>query len=225
MSTEARVWVARLQPPPDRLATLAGHLSPAEVARGDRFHRREERDRFVAARGLLRELLASETGIDAAALDIAAREDGKPVLCDDRDVRFNLSHSGELAVFVVARDREVGVDVERVRADADLQALAARVLAPTGLERWSGLPAGERRAAFFTAWTRKEAYVKARGVGLALELERIEIGPEGPAGEGLRVREDGVEQPWRVRDLDVEAGYVAAVSAQGEGWVLQVRRL
>jgi 4'-phosphopantetheinyl transferase len=220
------VWIARLGLDPPRMSELEEYLDSAEQARAARFHRSADRDRFVATRGLLRELLGALLGVEPAAVELTVRDAGKPALARDAgDVRFNVSHSGERAAFAVARSREVGIDVERRREGFDAERVARRTFSPSELEAWRALPAAERSDAFYAAWTRKEAYAKGRGEGLGLALDRIETAP-GPSGR-WRVVEGGrsAAPAWTVADLDLGAGYAGAVAAEGEDWRLIVREL
>lgn len=208
------------------MSELEAHLRSDEHARAARFHRPADRDRFVATRGLLRELLGAQLGMEPAAVELTLREAGKPALAHGaHDMRFNVSHSGERAAFAVALRREVGIDVERRREGFDADRVARRTFSPTELEAWRALPVDERSDAFYAAWTRKEAYVKGRGEGLGLALDRIETAP-GPAGR-WRVLERGrtAAPAWTVADLDLGAGYAGAVAAEGEDWRLDVREL
>jgi 4'-phosphopantetheinyl transferase len=221
---EVRVWIAQLPPDRARLAALEEHLSPVERARADRFRRRADRERFVAARGLLRELLASRTGTAPGSVEIAMRDDGKPVLPGDGELRFNASHSGDRAAFALARGLEVGIDVERVRADRDVDAVAARALSRAELEAWRALSADRRRDAFYAAWVRKEAYAKARGEGLRVDLQAIATQPSG-ARRWRVVERDGAPAAWTGADLELGPGYAGAVVAEAERWELHVEDL
>jgi 4'-phosphopantetheinyl transferase len=208
------------------MGELEGHLGSGERKRAARFHRSVDRERFVATRGLLRELLGQALNLEPAAVEIVVGEDGKPALEPGTgDLRFNASHSGERAAFALAWGREVGIDVERVRDDFELERVARRTFSPSELEAWRAMPPPERRETFYAAWTRKEAYAKGRGKGLGLGLDRIETAL-GPGGR-LRVLEGGhpVAPAWTVADLDLGPGYAGAVAAEGEDWRLIVREL
>jgi 4'-phosphopantetheinyl transferase len=199
---EVHVWIAALE-----AGGPAAELSREERERASRLRFERDQRRFVAAHAFLRRVLAHYLECAPRAVSIGRGANGKPQLAaPGSSVRFNLAHSGEVAVCAVARDREVGVDVERVRPLRDLDALAGRVLSEReqALFRASG---GEE--AFFTAWTRKEAVLKARGEGLDREPATVDVSgdPEG----------------WTVQAVDVGTGYVAAVAAEGHGWVVRRR--
>ena len=128
------VWSASLEPPAPLDAHLPGYLSPDERERAERFVFARDRDRFVAGRAFLRLLLAQYLGCEPRALRFRYGPHGKPALADERsDLRFNLAHSGTLAVCALARGSELGVDVERLRPIGDAEAgRPVRVLAPGG---------------------------------------------------------------------------------------------
>ena len=210
------VWQASLStsPPTD----LSGVLSPEELERADRFGNPASRSAFLVARSTLRGVLAHELGTDAAALRFATGPHGKPFLQDPLTaLRFNLSHSGDVVVCAVAWEREVGVDVERFKPDIHHAALARRFFSPLENEQLFSLPPALRPAAFFAAWTRKEALVKAWGVGLSLPLDSFDVSvhPHHPA-DLLGVREGpGRGGWWSLRELDPGAGYAGAVAVEG----------
>jgi 4'-phosphopantetheinyl transferase len=181
----------------------------------------------VATRGLLREVLGQRLGLDPERVELTLAEGGKPRLPRPHaDLRFNASRSGERAAFALAADREVGVDVELVRDELDVDLIARRALSPAELQAWHELPPARRVAAFFEAWARKEAYAKAWGEGLALGLDRIETEPSPERPDRLRVLGRGREgEPWEACDVDAGPGYAAAVVAEGEGWPLEVGSL
>lgn len=157
---------------------LASTLSAGESRRAAAFAHATDRQRYVAAHAFVRRVLAHYTGIDARRLNFADGAAGKPSLAAAQaagGIQFNLSHSGDVALLGVARDRAVGVDVEVVRRLDDLDALVRATFSADERRRFEALDAARRHEAFFAAWTRKEAVVKATGSGLSTELARIEV--------------------------------------------------
>ena len=213
---EVHVWQSSVAASP--LPDLSSVLSPEELERADRFRNPARRSAFLVARATLRGVLAHESGTDAAALRFATGPHGKPFLTDPPTaLRFNLSHSGEIVLCAVAWEREVGVDVERIRPGIDHAALARRFFSPLEHEQLSSLPRALQPAAFFAAWTRKEALVKAWGVGLSLPLSRFDVSvhPHRRA-ELLHVREGpGRGGQWSVHELDPGPGYAGALAVEG----------
>jgi 4'-phosphopantetheinyl transferase len=225
---EVRVWVAALDVGDDRLADLEADLSPDELERASRLGFEEDRRRFVAAHGFLRRVLAHHLGCVPKAVLFRAGANGKPELVrpgssDRAGLRFNLAYSSNLAVCALALDREVGVDVERVREVPGLDLLASRVLSEReqeALRAWDSELAGQT---FLTAWTLKEAVLKARGEGLGREPVDVEVSLE-PAGTARLLAiagEPGAERRWTLQALDAGPGYVAAVAAEGDGWFVR----
>ncbi len=189
---ELHVWRVRL----DTLDENA--LLPAtagEAARAARFHSAEVRVRYLRSHRALRSILA---GITSAPLDFELAENGKPFLPGAPEIRFNLSHSRDMALAGVALEVEVGVDIELLRPIPEHTAIAERFFPPSEAKALLGVPEAERERDFFRRWTRVEAMLKARGVGLY--------------GAGAEV---GGE--WTVCEIDAGEGFAAAAAAVGEG--------
>jgi len=200
------------------LARLSPLLSSDERDRAAKFAIEQAHIQYVAARVTLRRALAGYLGIDPAAVRFAKAERGKPYL-PDHAIRFNVSHSGQLALLAFSRDLELGVDVEQVWADDDPFALADRFFSPAEIAALSALPADQRRGGFFDLWTRKEAYIKARGDGLHLSLSSFDVtcGPGVPARLlASRNHPDDVAH-FAMFNLAVPDGYRAAVVAERPG--------
>jgi len=220
------VWRTATEVPASRVAPLYGLLAPDERARAGRFLYEEDRRRYTVARGVLRSLLARYLDVEPAAVEFRYDDHGKPSLAGTpggRDVRFNLSHSYGWALHAFAIGREVGVDVERVRPDTDIMGVARHSFSPAEVEALTSLPPGQRREAFFNCWTRKEAFIKAHGEGIALGLSRFDVTlrPDEPAAL-LRFEGDPREVArWSMRALDAGEGYKAALAVEGEGWYLK----
>ncbi|HEY7479018.1 MAG TPA: 4'-phosphopantetheinyl transferase superfamily protein [Gemmatimonadales bacterium] len=215
------VWRLDLSPTRLDLGAAGATLSPEERARADRFRFDRDRERFVAARGTLRRVLGRYAGAAADELRFVYSADGKPSLAGRWSwLRFNLAHSGDLALIAVARGREVGVDVERVPTDGLVADVVKVVCSGPERARLHRLrPSGQRRG-FARLWTRKEALIKADGRGLGMSLIHIDV-----SGRGSRPRmldeSTGrwVASPrWRLRAVRVGGSYAGAVAAEGDGW-------
>lgn len=218
---EVHVWRAALDRPGE-LAELFAALSPDERARAARFRAARDGDRFVAGRGLLRVILGRYLAREPAALRFRYGPHGKPDLVDDGAgwrLRFNVSHADGLALYAVAEGREVGVDLERVRSDVDVEAIAVW-FSPRERAALAALPASRRREAFFAYWTHKEAWLKAVGGGLSLPLDRCEVDFAAPAAPILREGDAATASRWTLRTLAPAPGYAAALAVEGGGWRL-----
>ena len=221
---EVHVWHARL----DDAALADGEawacLSRAERERAARFHFERHRRRFLASHAFLRALLGRYLDRPAAAVELGEARGGKPRLAADAgDVRFNLSHSGEVAMAVLASGREVGADVESL-ADRPrpLQPLGPRVLSRAELAQLAAAEPSERQRAFLRAWTRKEAVLKAGGSGIDRNLSEVEVGIE--AVERLvELTAAGGRTKWSVASFDPAPDYVGAVAAEGPELALIAR--
>jgi 4'-phosphopantetheinyl transferase len=201
---ETHLWRLRLDVVPAELARLADHLSADERRRASRLHLERDRRRAVAGRGRLREVLATYLDATPAQVTFAYGVHGKPRLAGLRasGLRFSLSHTGDHALIAVTRDREVGVDLETVRPEALGAREAALFLTAAERRTIERLPAADRPQALFAVWVQKEAYAKARGLGLALDLQAIDVS----ACEG-----------WDVRMLDAGPGFAAALAVETSG--------
>jgi 4'-phosphopantetheinyl transferase len=164
------------------------------------------------------------------ALTFIAGRHGKPSLAGPHGsaghVRFNLTHSHDAALIAIAHDREVGIDLERIRGDVESLQLAERFFSPTECERLRRLPDDQANRLFFTMWTSREAYLKAIGTGLSLGLDRCEVLP-APEELVARVRLSGASRPYEnclIRALSLGPAYVGAVAAEGEDWRVMYRR-
>ena len=196
-----------------------GHelLDDAERERAERFVFERDRRRFVAAHACVRTALGRCLARPAAALRFGAGRRGKPYVIDaPLDVRFNLSDGGERAVLAIALGREVGVDIEEVRP-TEVDALARRVFAPSEANALAALPPDDRHAAFFRIWTRKEAFIKALGEGLAMPLDGFEVSPveDDPAPLLRSCTAPHAPGDWCIRSLKAAPGYAAAVAVDG----------
>lgn len=217
---EVHVSFVCLQAMSRHVDSLLEILVPDEVARAARFRFETDRNEYIVARGLLRRILGCYTGFAPHLLQFRYSSYGKPALAaewgGDR-IAFNLSHSCGVAVYAVTRNRNVGVDLEYTNQYIEFDQMAKRFFSPREASLFLQLPAQEKRGAFFSCWTRKEAYVKARGGGLSLDLRCFDVtlAPGQPASL-LRVAGDASEvQRWSLSDLPAPAGYAAALAAEG----------
>ena len=219
-SNDIHIWCAVLDLPNLRVEKLAQILSADEVARANKFHFDEHRKRFIVRRGILRMLLGSYVGIEPNQLQFDYNSRGKPALkksCGGDKLRFNLSDSHGMALYAVTRDRDLGVDIEHIRPMADAEQLVKRFFSDREYAAFSQLDRTQQEVAFFTCWTRKEAYIKAIGEGLSLPLDRfdVSISPKEPA-KLLSIKGDfQLAKNWWLQDLNPAFGYAAALAVEG----------
>jgi 4'-phosphopantetheinyl transferase len=201
-------------------------LSPDERERAARFHFSRDRQNFTATRALLRTILASYVDSEPEDLAFQYSEKEKPSLASSNiepAIEFNVSHSGTRALLAFARGRALGVDVEQIRVDFDSDALARRFFSAREQSQLATLAASERYTGFFRCWTRKEAYIKARGMGLSLPLDEFDVSLQSADGNLLlATRPDETDAAlWSLQEVPISDGYVAALCVQGHGWRLK----
>jgi 4'-phosphopantetheinyl transferase len=220
------VWHARLDQIADQSSRIRHLLSADERDRAERFHFAQDRERFIAARALLRILLSRYLDSPPHHLSFSYSPYGKPALVGEsgRDaLRFNVSHSQGIALYAVTRGREVGVDVECVRRDVVGESIAEHFFSAREVASLRALPAEAQPQAFFNCWTRKEAFIKAIGEGLSFPLDQFDVSlvPQEPAAL-LSIRNDPLEASrWSLQALPVGESHVAALAVEGHGWRLE----
>ena len=210
------VWCATLN---HIEADYISMLSPDELNRARRFRFERERRRFVIGRGSLRIILGRYLNLPAEKLEFRVGTFGKPALMTDPALRFNLAHSGDLVLYAVTHDRELGIDLEEIHPVANIQQLADQFFSPLERAELAAFPEDRKLDAFFSGWIRKEAYLKARGDGLGYPLDQfsVSLGPEAPAR--LLESKEGMEElvRWSLQILTPSPapGYVAALAVEG----------
>lgn len=212
----AHVWLLPLSQTSEALEQLASVLLPDEHERAARFHFERDRRRFIAARGRLRQLLGSYAGMPAETVRFQNGAYGKPYLvagAGQPELQFSLSHSGEWAMAGFARGAELGVDLEQIRPMPDFRDLARDNFAPDEVAAIEGLAPDRQLDGFFACWTRKEAYVKARGLGLSLDLASfiVSVAPERHAD--FLSQRDGAPG-YRVDSFQPLPGFWAATATE-----------
>ncbi|MBN2390524.1 MAG: 4'-phosphopantetheinyl transferase superfamily protein [Anaerolineae bacterium] len=214
------VWRVDLRVTADCVERLATTLSSTERARAARFRFPEHRERFIVAHGALRDILGRYLNVSASELVFEANAHGKPALPEHAWLQFNLTHSGDMALVAVTRDRPVGIDVEHKIPPDDPARLVAQFFSENENATFSALPESQREAAFFTGWTRKEAYIKALGEGLSTPLDQFDVSlaPDQPARLLANRLHPGHPAHWSLLDLDPDAigpDYAAALAIAG----------
>jgi 4'-phosphopantetheinyl transferase len=191
-------------------------LSAGERGRAERFRRTEDRHSFIAAHGALRLLLAAMLGEKPQSLTFAANAYGKPYLVPNRAIEFNMSHSGGIVLIAFARHTAIGVDVEALRPMTERATIVRRYFHPGEVADFASVPPADAEAAFFRCWSRKEAVVKALGLGMSLDLHRYRVAClPGATAEVLALEGDDAPQTnWSLIDLDPGPGHVGAVAAR-----------
>ena len=215
---EVHVWFAYLPSDPGAEREAWTVLAPEERARANRLRQYRDRALQVRTRALVRRVIATYLEVAPQDVDIATGSDGKPEVAGSDTRRwplFNVSHSDTVALMAVSASHEVGVDVERVRADVLWRDIADEFFSPVEVDVIGHVPRADRRRAFFDCWVRKEAYLKGLGVGLRRSTTDFAVPVLGVGGP---VEDPGLASPraWYVYGLEIESGFSAAVAADGE---------
>ncbi|MGH9754755.1 MAG: 4'-phosphopantetheinyl transferase superfamily protein [Blastocatellia bacterium] len=213
---DAHVWRAALDQPAEMIAKLTPLLSRDEYQRAERFHRPTDRWRFIAGRGILRKIISAYLALAPDEVQFVYNEYGKPFISTDQNrgaLSFNLSHSNDIALYAVTRRRRVGIDVEHMREDFATIDVTERFFSKDEAEALKAVPMDQRTKAFFNCWSRKEAYIKAIGMGVSYPLDgfTVSLAPN-VAPALLKVDADAAEAArWNMYELDAGEGYAAAL--------------
>lgn len=187
-------------------------LSSEEEQRARSFRHEADRKRFRACRAALRRVLAFHLGREASEIEFVRGEHGKLEL-SDATLGFNVAHSGDWGLIAVSPARPVGVDVERINPGLDYTPLLRRICSERERQWLESLPEERARLGFYRCWARKEALLKAMGVGLSISPTRFDVAESDRTGE------------WEIRSLPFDAGYEAAVAARGFDWPMRMTDL
>lgn len=220
LDNEVHIWRCSLDLSPAALEQAMAVLADDEVKRVRRYKFARDRRRFVAARAFLRRTLAEYLSAAPSRLAFTYGKFGKPELppgSGTETVEFNLSHADDLALLAITRGRKVGIDVERIDQSLDLQTIALRFFSEREKAALDEIPGEEWGSGFFRCWTRKEAFLKAVGDGLACPLDSFDVSLDLKP-RLLRVRDDTeAASKWRLYHLNLEPSYVAALAIEGGG--------
>lgn len=216
---EAHVWSASLDLDENAIPPLESVLSLDERERAGRFFFALHRKRFVAARGILRTILSRYAATDPAEIILSYGDHGKPCLfssCGPAEIEFNVSHAGDLALIAVTRGRGIGVDIESIGERLYNAEVVRRFFSPHDESVLRSTPEAERAKTFVAFWTRKEACIKASGLGLSFPLASFDVSPDA---KEPRVIDSGGEsrRSWTLIDIETAAGCAAACAVEGIG--------
>jgi 4'-phosphopantetheinyl transferase len=217
---EVHSWCVTLDPPSETSAGLYATLTCDERNRSARLRFERDRQRFIVTHGALRELLGRYLRTPPDQIRFVCNAFGKPALSPEfgSRLKFNLSHSADLALIAIAADADIGVDLEYIRAQPDYAEIARHFFSPAEVDRLSRLPRHLHARAFLSCWTKKEAYVKACGEGLAMppttDPAHAAADPygESPLSPPARC--------WSLYTLQPAPGYIGALAVEGSGWRL-----
>ncbi len=223
---EVHVWRANLSCNLQHVRSLWQILSVDEQIRADRFRFKEDRELFILARGMLRVILSRYLDKKPEYLHFAYNSHGKPSLIGmpgEEMLYFNVSHSSGLVMYAVTRNREVGIDIERIIPGLDYEQIARHYFSQREIATLSDIQ-GEnaREKAFYNCWTRKEAYIKGRGEGLSLRLDQFDVSlrPGKPAKLLNHYQFPQEVYRWSLKEIRPAPGYAASLAVEGQNWQL-----
>lgn len=224
---EVHVWRINLDVSPKQVQTYHDTLSPDERSTAARFYFEKDRDQYIVARGVLRTILSRYLDIAPDEIQFSYGTHGKPTLTNslgEEIVNFNVSHSNNLALVGVTRGRQLGIDLEYIQKDFACEEIAKRVFSSQEIATLNDLPGDLKHEAFFNCWTRKEAYIKARGLGLSYPLNQFEVSliPGEPA-QLIHMNGDDLFETsrWSLQELELGSKYAGALAVEGHDWELE----
>ena len=223
---EVHIWRASFYQLTPYLSQFEALLSSDERSRAQRYKFEENRSEYTLARGLLRNLLGLYQNADPLRLRFVYNPYGKPSLvggAGQLGVSFNVSHSHGIVLYAFSRNRELGIDLERIRPEAAQGGVAERFFSQREVSTLRSLPEYAQPLGFFNCWTRKEAYIKARGEGLSIPLNQFDVSlaPGEPAAL-LESRVDPTDiNRWSLHALNMGTQYVAALAVEGQECALK----
>lgn len=218
LESQVHFWFTPLTESDPRIPELGRLLSSEEMLRAERFHFEKDRCSFIISHGVLRQRLGHYLGLKPQDIEYETGPHGKPSLspvCGDRSLQFNMSHTHGIAVFAVTRNRQIGVDVERMdRKIKDRDEIAARFFSAQETEVYWSLPEQDRVEGFFNCWTRKESFIKARGDGLTCPLDSFQVTLRPGDQAKLLAMQQGRAEDWSMVSLEPLTDYKAAITAE-----------
>ncbi|HPZ09763.1 MAG TPA: 4'-phosphopantetheinyl transferase superfamily protein [Candidatus Eremiobacteraeota bacterium] len=216
---EVHIWIASLKIEKSSKDDLLKLLSEDELKRAEKFYFQKDRNHFIACRGILRTILGNYLEIDPRKITFSYNFYGKPSLnLPEKQLSFNLSNSHGMALYGLTWNREIGIDIEYIPEDFNWEEIVKNFFSKREIKDLYKVPLHMRKRAFFNCWTRKEAYIKARGKGLSIPLHSFDVSliPGEPA-KLLEVRGEGEEKSrWHLKEIIIDSDYTSALAVEGQ---------
>ena len=224
-SGQIHIWSASIDVEDERYRYFEGCLTHRELKRADRYVHELTRRRFVCARGLLKEILGKYTGVDPSGIAFDLGRLGKPYLPQEisTDLQFNSTDTSGEALFAVCRSAEIGIDIEFTDRKVRHQIIAPRKFTDAEQAHYCNLPETQQKEFFLKVWTRKEAYGKAKGVGIKYRLNSVNLVDESDSDRLSVIDSKGTT--WEVIQISPATDITAAVVVEGTGWQIESFRL
>ena len=212
------IWSASTDIDEKQLHYLQSIISEDEQKRAAKFYFEKDRVRFIVARGFLRMILACYIKKTPEEFRFRYNKFGKPSLenINNNNVQFNLSHSDKMIVYGFTSCRDIGIDIERIRTSEDTVQILDHFFSELEKEEFKMIPEEKKKETFYQCWTRKEAYIKARGEGLSIPLDDFSVTliPGSPA-KLIKADKDSAVTQWHMKDISVASGFAAAAVVSG----------
>lgn len=220
---QIHIWRLQLKQNSQQIAKLAKLLDQKEQDRAERFKVEPARNNFIIARGTLRSLLAQYLHSDPKGIIFQQNSYGKLFIETDL-LQFNISHSGDYALFIFAKNYQVGIDVEHVRDNFDYIAIAQKFFSPQEIIDLLAAPKEQQLYAFFNCWSRKEAFIKGIGKGIFFALDKfaVEICTKTAGKIQLNIDEEKLSEleqaNWSLEALNPSNNYAGAFAVSGQDY-------
>jgi 4'-phosphopantetheinyl transferase len=217
------IWLLDLNKTVFDLAWLVSLLSDSELKKSQKLVFDKDKKRYIVSHGILRILLGKYIGLPPGFVEYRFNRYGKPELNVDinpEKIKFNLSHSHEKILFAFSRGRELGVDIEYLDPKFPTSDISKRFFSPQEVQELINLPKEQQIQGFFKCWTQKEAYIKAKGMGLSIPLDSfdVSVSPVDPAGLISNKNEPLEIFKWKIQEIQIEGNYASAICAEGNDW-------
>ncbi len=220
------IWKINLENSKYNPGDLLQILSEDEISQADRITSPAGQNRFIIGRGYLRIILGACIKTDPGKIQYTYNSFGKPFLspAHRNPVRFNLSNSRSTALIAVSKGYEIGIDLEYIKTNRDFERLADRYFHRRETADLMKLPRTERIEAFYNCWCRKEAYIKARGMGMAIPLDqfRVSVNPDEPPLLLSTEHDPGAYQCWGLKQISPGNDFAGAVAANLKRFTMEL---
>jgi 4'-phosphopantetheinyl transferase len=216
-SNSIHIWYAAIDTNAVEINKYVKLLSQNEVLRASKFKFQIDKDRFIISRAILKHLLGAYLNIKPNDIMFKIGDYGKPYFPNMENLKFNISHSGNMAVFAFVKEVEIGVDIEKVKDSFDVMDIAGNFFSTKEITTLTALPETDRNLAFYRCWTRKESLIKTIGTGLSFPLDSFSVSMDDDnKAELLETKWDPTEKSlWCLSSFVPHDGYIAAVAVKG----------
>jgi 4'-phosphopantetheinyl transferase len=213
---DIHVWYLDLNLFAHKIDQLQKILCEEELRKAFQFRFEKHQNRFIITRGVLKIILSKYIDIEPEKIEFVYTQKGKPSFVtnsNEQSIEFNVSHSSDLALYAIAKETRIGIDVEKIKGNRELESIAKRFFCPREYQFISSLKDQEKEIAFYQAWTSKEAYLKATGEGLAGGLDAIELDLASKDRKIIKLkREQNNIRNWYLYNLDINDNYIATLA-------------